>query len=139
MNNYVGQRQQACKVLEFLQKELKLTDYICEEFKKGQVLYSVYLSDCMFAVYRNVKDNEMIYNVIRDVEKKYNAMVYHCVVSKDFINMLYVPAAEVNWEMPFLVNGTIGIYAAVYNMQYKFTEFGDIGLIKKANALTRVW
>jgi len=77
MNNYFGQRQQACKVLEFLQKELKSTDYICEEFKKGQVLYSVYLSDCMFAVYRNVKDNEMIYNVIRDVEKKYNAMVYH--------------------------------------------------------------
>lgn len=69
MNNYFGQRQQACKVLEFLQNELKLTDYICEEFKEGQVLYSVYLSDCVFAVYRNITDNEMIYNVICDVEK----------------------------------------------------------------------
>ena len=66
-------------------------------------------------------------------------MVYHCIVSKDFLNLLYVPASEDNCEMPFLLNGTIGICAAVYNMQYKFTEFGDIGLINKADALIRVW
>ena len=139
MNNKERQTQQVYKELEFIQKKLKLTDYLSRELKSGQILYSVYLSDCMFTAYRDIKDNEMIYTVIRDFEERFKAMVYHCLVSRDFLVMLYVADNEEWWEMPFVINGTVALRAAVYNMQYKFTEIGDVGLAKKANGLVRVW
>ena len=139
MINHERQKQHAYRQLEFFEKELNLPSFLREELERGQVLYSAFLSDCMFAAYRNIQDNDLIYDVISNFEAKHNAMVYHCIVSPDFLNLLYVGANEEYWEMPFFINGIVALRAAVYNRQYKFTEVGDIGLMKKTNCLVRVW
>lgn len=133
------QKQEAIKRL----KMLKVMQNVIDDFEKnGKVYYSerqnAFFNATLFWV-----DNEPKYvKIIKDFEKKHNALVYHCQLTHleygDNLALLYVSKNEEEWHMDRedITNGYAFSY--VRNLDWgPDSDFGSIGIKPSLGGILR--
>lgn len=120
-------------------RTMNLHPNVVNEFEKENL---VYYSDPMGILYW-VDNNPEYVKLIKEFEEKYNAYVYHCILSHtqfgELLSMLYVSDYEEEWEddRQDLKDGYP--YAYVSNITDPWcSEIGGIGIKEQWGGLVRV-
>lgn len=130
MNLKEKQKQEALKRMKMLQ----LMNNVIDDFKNnGKVYYSERQNAFFNAILYWVDNSEQFTKIVKDFEKKYNALVYHCQLTHlqcgDCLSLLYVGKDEEEWEYDKedLSNGYAFAYVKNLSNDYD-SEFGSIGI-----------
>ena len=120
------QRADAEIRLHMLEKLFKVHQNVLKEFKQDNTIYySERVNKTYNGVLYWVRNKPEYLKAIKEIEKKYNIFVYHCILNHthfgDWLTMLYVSNDPENWaeEKSRLMVGYPEAYV------YDFTEFGS--------------
>lgn len=112
--------------LHMLEKIFKVQTNVLTEFKQdGIVYYSERINKQFDGVLYWLRNKPEYVKVVKEIEKKYNIFVYHCILNHthfgDWLTMLYVSNDPDNWaqEKSDLMVGYPQAYVC------DFTEFGS--------------
>ena len=133
------QKQEALKRM----KMLKLMPEVIKDFEKNNRVYYSERQNAMFNAVLYWLDNEdKFVELVKEFEKKHNALVYHCQLTHlefgDCLSLLYVSAQEEEWEQDrqYLNEGFPIVYVA--NLDYEeYSEFGSIGVKPSMGGIAR--
>ena len=133
------QKQEALKRMQMLQ----LMNEVRKDFKEsGRVYYSERQNSLFNAVLYWIDNNDTYTKIVKDFEKKHNALVYHCQLSHlefgDCLSLLYVSAEEEEWQQDneWLNEGYPLVY--VVNLDNEsYSEFGTIGVRPSMGGIVR--
>lgn len=138
------QKIEAIERLELLQKIYNVHTNVLTEYKQNE---TIYYSERVNKVYNGILywlSNEQQYvDAVKEVEKKYNIYVYHCILSHtefgDLLTMLYVSNDPENWieEKSKLMVAMPNTF--VYDFSGFGSEFGDVQIAGINGGLTRVY
>lgn len=133
------QKQEALKRMQMLQ----LMNEVRKDFKEsGRVYYSERQNSLFNAVLYWLDNEPQFVKIIKEFEKKHNALVYHCQLSHlefgSCLSLLYVSAEEEEWaqDNEWLAEGYPLAY--VVNLDNEsYSEFGSIGVRPSMGGIVR--
>lgn len=117
-------------------KNLGLMKEVIDAFKKGgenSLYYSERINKMMPAVLYWVDNEEMYVKAVKEFEEKYDALVYHCILTHttdfgDLFDMLYVSKHESEWE--YDNEGIKEGFVYVNSVNISEGMYSEIGAIK---------
>lgn len=137
MNEEFKQKQEkeALERLKLLKTHYNMHPNVLSEYKKEKLIYfSEHINQLFSGILWWVNNNEKYVNKIKEIEEKYNILVYHCILTHyeigDIMTMLYVGTEEEYWEgdREDLINGYPYVYG--WNIDDDFcSEFGSASII----------
>lgn len=124
-------------------KMLKLMPQVIKDFEKNNRVYYSERQNAMFNAVLYWLDNEdKFVELVKEFEKKHNALVYHCQLTHlefgDCLSLLYVSSQEEEWkyDRQYLSEGYPMAY--VYNLDCEeYSEFGSIGVRPSMGGIVR--
>ena len=137
----VGKKEQtveAVKRIMFLTEKYNLNPNLLKYFKEGKIYYTESLIPGIWASMDNITYDEKYVKIVERLEREYNLLVYHCILSGSLFHMLYVSSHEDNWEGEQPSEKSDWIMSAVYNPDYDDFEFGDIEVSVVMQTLVRI-
>ena len=129
---------EAIRRIEMLTKKYSLNPNLLKYFKEGKIYYTESIIPGIWASMDNITYDEKYVKIVNRLERVYDVMVYHCILTGPYFSMLYVSPHENEWEMQRPAKNSDWIMAAVYNMEEDEFDFGDIKLSAATNTLIRV-
>lgn len=116
-------------------KKLGLMKEVIDAFKKGgenSLYYSERINKMMPAVLYWVDNEEMYVKAVKEFEEKYDALVYHCILTHtadwgDLLDMLYVSNNEEEWK--YDNEGLNDGYVYVNSVNISEEMYSEIGAI----------
>lgn len=133
------QKQEALKRMQMLQ----LMNEVRNDFKKtGRVYYSERQNSMFNAVLYWLDNNPEYVKIVKDFEKKHNALVYHCQLTHfefgSCLSLLYVSGEEDEWQMENddLSEGYPLAYVVSLDNE-SYSEFGSIGVRPSMGGIVR--
>ena len=139
MNLKEKQKQEALKRMQALQ----LMNEVRKDFRDNdRVYYSERQSAFFNAVLYWLDNNNEFVKIVKEFEKKTNALVYHCQLTHfefgDCLSLLYVSAEEDEWEMENNDLNEGYPLAYVVNLDNEsYSEFGSIGVRPSMGGIVR--
>ncbi len=117
-------------------KKLGLMKEVIDAFKKGgenSLYYSERINKMMPAVLYWVDNKEMYAKAVKEFEEKYDALVYHCILTHttdwgDLFDMLYVSKNESEWS--YDNEGLKDGFVYVNSVNISDGMYSEIGTIK---------
>ena len=134
------QKQEAIKRMQML----KLMGEVINDFKKENKLYYSERQNQIFnAVLYWVDNHEEWSNMIKEFEKKWGFMVYHCQLTHtydgDIISLLYITKDEDEWEQDRQDIKDGVVYAKCVNLDDDFcSDYGYIGIKPSMGGIVRI-
>lgn len=132
------QKEEAVKRLESLTKRYKLDKKILANFSDDKLYYTRDYGIGAFSIMYPLSSNSKIIKIVKEFEIEYNALVYYCILTGQFLSLLYVSKREDEWDYEREMYENY-ITAYVHNFQIKeYSEFGDIIIENLGGVLTRI-
>lgn len=126
-------------------KKLNLMKEVIKSYKEGgenSLYYSERINKMMPAVLYWVDNNKKYVDAVKDFEKKYGGLVYHCILTHtefgDLLDMLYVCKTKNEWVQDNidLLDRYVFVYS--YNIDECNGEFGTIAVRPVMGGLERI-
>ena len=124
-------------------KALKLMPQVIKDFEKKDKVYYSERQNAFFNAVLYWLDNEKRYvDLVKEFEKKHNALVYHCQLTHlefgDCLTLLYVSDTEEEWPMDNRLLSEGYPMAYVYNLDDETcSEFGSVGIKPSMGGVAR--
>lgn len=138
------QNTEAIERLKILQDKFELLETVTKEFKKyNTIYYSEYVNHIFQAVLYWVTNEEKYVNIVKEVEKEHNILVYHAILTPTtygtILSLLYVSNSQEEWEYERkdLQEG-LPIAYCINLSDVQMSEFGGIQIVGAMGGMKRL-